>query len=469
MRLRIRVLVLGALSSGLICAAGARAAALTGQGGPAYSWTGLAPLSDPGWSAGPNWVGGHAPSGSAAIVTFPVLTGCTASSKTCYTSENNLAGFRASRLVIDDGAGYYLGGNSLTLGISGDSGNGLVAGPSAASFNQGPRLTLPLALGTPQTWSITGGNLAAPVYLSGPVSGAGDALAITFASGGILSLADNVEVGPVTVSGNGTLVDGAGFSSDAGFLNSTDHKQVTISHSRLSTIEGSVGPLTATGSHIIVGGSEDLPTGSLGVSGSLNLTLNSALSMYINGSGTSAGNDYSSVNAEGNEALGGVMTLDGAAPNGDCPGLHKGAVDTLMSAMGTLTGRFTGLPNGTTVHLSCTGGVEPTLVLHYTAHTVTATVATAPPEAPVCDAFSFTTNKNTSVSVKFHCIENSSEKLAYKITAKPQHGTVGTINQTTGTVTYTPHTGYTGSDYFQYQATNTQGASNSAWAYLTVG
>jgi hypothetical protein len=453
-------LVLVALSCGPVCASAARAAG--------YSWSGQAPASDSNWSAATNWVGAHAPTGSATKLTFPALTGC-ASGETCYTSTNDLTNFRTAALSLDDGAGYYIGGNSLTLGTSGASVNGIIAAPTASSFSQGPRLTLPITLGSSQTWSITGGNHAAPVYLTGAVSGSSHALAIKLANGGILSLGDNVEVGPVTVSGGGFLVDGAGFSpSDQGSLNSTDHNKVTISGSQLTTDEGTVGPLTALGSRIVVGSSGQLPTGSLGVEGSLNLTSNSALSMNVDGPGTTAGNDYSSFNAKGNEALGGSLNLGGAAPNGDCPGLHKGAVDTLMSAVGTVSGKFTGIANGTTIPLSCTGGTEPTMTIHYTTHAVTATVATAPAEAPVCSTVYRTINQNTPVSIKLDCTENSSEKLAYKITAQPGHGSLGAINQATGTVTYTPHAGYTGEDYFQYQATNAQGTSGPVYAYVNV-
>jgi hypothetical protein len=460
MRLRIYGLVLVALSCGPVCASAAQAAG--------YSWSGEAPASDFNWSAGANWAGGHAPSGSTARLTFPVLTGC-ASTKTCYTSFNDLTSFRTAALAFDDGAGYVIGGNALTLGIPGAPVNGIIAAPTTKSFDQGSQLAIPMTLGAPQTWSISGGNHAAPVYLSGGVSGSGDALAIKLVNGGILSLADNVEVGPVTVSGGGTLVDGAGFSpSDQGSLNSTDHNKVTISQSGLTTDKGTVGPLTAIGSRILVGGSEELPAGSLGVTGWLNLTSNTALSLYLNGSGTTAGQDYSSFNAEGNEALGGSLTLEGAAPNGDCPGLHKGDVDTLMSALGTVSGKFAGIANGTTIPVSCTGGSEPTVTIHYTTHAVTATVATAPAEAPVCNKVTSTTKENTPVSVKFPCSENSTEKLTYKVTAQPGHGSLGIIDQATGTVTYTPHAGYTGEDYFQIQATNAQGASNSAWAYVNV-
>jgi hypothetical protein len=51
------------------------------------------------------------------------------------------------------------------------------------------------------------------------------------------------------------------------------------------------------------------------------------------------------------------------------------------------------------------------------------------------------------------------------IVTQPGHGTL-VVNQD-GTITYTPVTGYTGVDSFQYQICDPEG-SDTAWVYITV-
>jgi hypothetical protein len=321
-----------------------------------FSWSGAA--SAPNWSAGTNWVGGAAPTAAAGMLSFPALTGCS----TCYSSVNDVSGLTANAISIDDSAPYQIGGNGLTLGAG-----GITAAPSTAA--SGANITLPLTLSASQSWSITGGSSSQQLGV-GTVTGGGSALTVNFASSGILSLSD-IEVGAVSLTG-------AGVAGVFGSLNGTDGNPVTLSSpARLAAqVAGArSGPLTSTGGNIQVGGGHALD-GTLAVNGAVNFDSSTGLVMFIDQPGTTASTDYSQLTATGAVDLAGA-SLSLNNPAAACPALHVGDVDTLVSTTGTLTGTFAGVPDGTTIPLSCTG-TAPTVTINYTAHAVTATVASSP-------------------------------------------------------------------------------------------
>jgi len=70
-----------------------------------------------------------------------------------------------------------------------------------------------------------------------------------------------------------------------------------------------------------------------------------------------------------------------------------------------------------------------------------------------------------SVQVALHCTGFS---FAYAIGTGPAHGSLSTIDQAHGTLTYTPDAGFAGADSFTYQATNLAGASASATVTVVV-
>jgi hypothetical protein len=69
------------------------------------------------------------------------------------------------------------------------------------------------------------------------------------------------------------------------------------------------------------------------------------------------------------------------------------------------------------------------------------------------------------VQVALHC---SGPALTYTIVSGPAHGTLGAIDQTGGTVTYTPNPGFSGQDSFTYGATNVAGPSNAVAVTISV-
>jgi hypothetical protein len=88
---------------------------------------------------------------------------------------------------------------------------------------------------------------------------------------------------------------------------------------------------------------------------------------------------------------------------------------------------------------------------------VLAVWAAAPASAsvgpPSCADVSASTQENQSVTVSFSCTGLIS---SYSIIGSPSHGSLATIDQSAGTVTYTPDSGHVGSDSFTYEACNNQ-------------
>jgi hypothetical protein len=323
-----------------------------------FTWSGGA--AAPSWSAATNWVGGTAPSGSVGTLAFPALGTC----GTCYQSSNDVTGVSASAITVDDGAPYVIGGNGLTLA------GGITATPDTSGSSA--NITAPITLGAPQTWSITGGSSSQQLGVS-TVTGSAEALAIGFSSSGILSVSD-LEAGAVTLTGDGLV-------GVYGSLNGTDGNPVSLSSPvRLAAqvAAAKLGPLTSTGGAVQVGSGHPLDA-TLAVNGAISLDAASALTMFIDQPGTTPSTDYSQLTASGDVDLGdAILSLSGplSGPTTGCPALHVGDVDTLVSTTGSLTGQFAGVPDGTAVPLSCTGGTAPTLTINYTAHSVTATVKT---------------------------------------------------------------------------------------------
>jgi hypothetical protein len=138
------------------------------------------------------------------------------------------------------------------------------------------------------------------------------------------------------------------------------------------------------GGNIQVGENGPPPVGKLTVNGALTLDGATDLIMYISGSGTAGGTDYSQIGANGGIDLGTAhLFLSGDDGHGNCPALKQGDVDTLVTSAAGVTGVLAGLPNGKTVSLSCSSSSQPVLRINYTSDAVTATVVASTPPPPV--------------------------------------------------------------------------------------
>jgi Bacterial Ig-like domain (group 3) len=371
--------------AGCLCSANAEAAT-------PFTWSGQGSAAN--WSQATNW-GNVAPSGSVGTLSFPALTNsaCTSSPQTatCYQSDNDQSDLTAAGISIDDGAGYDITGNAITLGPS-----GITAAPSpsdpAAPNDRFSLIDVPMTLGGAESWSITGGSPNQQLLLLGPVSDtAGDTLGITLQDNAGLTFQD-AEVGPVDVVGDGGASDAAiklGYFDNtgalvAGSLNATNQNKVSLTDGAgLLSVEGTVGPLSATDALVQVGQVDH--AGTLTADQSVMLDQDSALLTFINAPGTTSGSDYSQLSTSGTVDLGDstLVLEDGEIPGSNaCELLNPGDVDTLVTATGGLTGAFNGIPNvpgGTPVPLDClgSGGTPPVATVQYTATSVTATILSA--------------------------------------------------------------------------------------------
>ena len=81
---------------------------------------------------------------------------------------------------------------------------------------------------------------------------------------------------------------------------------------------------------------------------------------------------------------------------------------------------------------------------------------------------SLSTNENTAKTVTLTGSDTGSYALTYAIVSGPAYGTVTNFNSTTGTFTYTPTTGYSGSDSLTFTATDGTNTSTAATVSITV-
>ena len=385
---------LRAVIAALVLAGSCLAAAASAASAANFTWSGAAAAGESKWSDGTNWEGGLAPAGSVGTLTFPALSSsaCTAEppTATCYQSNNNTSGLSVNSISIANGVPYSVTGEPITLGAG-----GLTASPGATGTPSGlplfdlADLNVPVALSSPQTWSIIEGKHGRGLRVGGNVSGTtADSLQIAFSEAeptgepNFVELNGDVEVGPVKVAGPSGFVSLGSLGSEPnghGSLNGTDGNPVTFESFGASLVvpeNGKVGALTfAEGSDLQLGVSPGPSAPLLTVNGSVTFHQHGFLFTGIAHPGMVAGIDYSQLGATGTIGLGGVgLSLSGACV------LHVGDVDALVTTTGSLTGTFNEIPDGTTIPIhveneECT--TAPTVRINYTEHAVTATVESA--------------------------------------------------------------------------------------------
>jgi hypothetical protein len=368
-----------------------------------HTWSGAGVALSPAWSNAANWSAGGAPSPGETIgtLTFPALT-C-APGANCAASFNDVAGLTVGTLAIADSSAsdptqtYSMTGDGITLTGGVSASPGPAPGPSGAF----PVIGVPIALGAAQTWTVAGGpplvggqpNLDG-LTLSAPITGPGAALTVHLSDSADLGLTGDNEVGPVSITGTATSGQPGPFGSGvvsigspaaASALNAGDGNAVAISGITLA-VDGALGPLTATGSDLVVG-TTFMPAGGA-TAASVALDGSSYVQVNVAGNGATAGTDYSQLRSTGAVALGGahlVLATVGGPPSAACPPPALGTVYTLVSTTGSLTGRFDVEDGGVVPVGGPVTGCPPAFAVRIDYHetgspqTVTATVVPAPP------------------------------------------------------------------------------------------
>jgi hypothetical protein len=363
----------------LLCAPAAAGAA-------DFTWTGAAAVNpeEGQWSNAANW-GGTAPAGSVGRLTFPALPEPPCSSQpgqfvTCYLTKNDISGLEIEAISIDDGVNYLLSGNPITLGRG-----GLTAAPSAADpqIVLVPQVELPIVLSAPQTWTIAGGPNNQQLGLDANVTGQSEDLGIQLSAFGFLSVRGDVEVGRVSVTGQGGLALGP--TPNDGSLNGADKNPVEFGGGSALVAYGphsTIGPLTMSSGTLQVG--SGIPEGTLSVSGPLGLDSRVNLNLYISHGGTTPGTESSQLRVAGKANLNGAHLILGGVGSGNgqrsCAGLRVGTEYRLIEASGGLAGRFAGIADGATIPLElCGTAVAPMVRIDYSRHAVVATIEAAGP------------------------------------------------------------------------------------------
>jgi len=421
------------------------------------TWNGGASAAS--WSNTGNWAAAIAPGAGASsgasvnTLSFPALTSCSA---TCYSATNDLTSLTARQIQIDDGKGYSVGGNALTLGSGGISATTSAATSSPSSLNT------PITLGANQSWSVDGGTSSVgKLSIGGAISGS-STLQASLANGGSLTLGADDEVGNVTVAGSSSSHTGASASQNGTVtvnskLNGTDGNNVALTYAELSVpTTATVGALSVTGGDVEVGQSTT-PAGKLTVSGGLSLDSASRLTLYVAGTGTTGGTDYSQVASTGNVTLGGSLTLGTAST---CPALTYGSAYNLITTTGTLSGTFSGVPNGQIVSLSCTG-TAPRLAISYGASAVIATVVPPVPVNSAPPTVSGTAQQGQTLTEAHGTWSNSPTAYTYQWEDCDNSGANCSVITGANGQTYTPTSSDVGHTLVVQETASNAGGSSS--------
>ncbi len=342
-----------------------------------FTWSAAGAPAFPTWSDPLNWKSDTAPTpfSTVGLLSFPAQENSTCAldggGEECYINENDVPGLTAESLSINDGYSYRIKGESITLGAG-----GLTATTSATSEGYAD-LYFPIVLGSSQTWTIDGNEDHGGLATYNSVTGT-SALEVNL-TGGAYFEPENIETGPITISGNGSVSLGKHYADEG--LNSTDGNPVTLKGATLVGENGTVGPLTSIGGELALTAQS---VTALSVAGEV--TLDSASSVQEGLSQVpvnlvQAGDEewgYGRLEATGNVNLGGArfIGIDASTEYGECPRLNPGNVYALIKSDGSIEGTFAGTPDGTVLSVYCGGGVTPTVRINYTRHTVTATAVT---------------------------------------------------------------------------------------------
>lgn len=163
----------------------------------------------------------------------------------------------------------------------------------------------------------------------------------------------------------------------------------------------------------------------------------------------------------------GMTYVSASAAGGTC----NNASGTVTCTLASLAPQATWQPS-ITVTATATGSIHDTAAVsasqldtNMANNTATVTTTVTPPP-PVAANGSVTTNAGTAVNGMLAA--TGTGPLAFAIVAQPGHGTVSITNAATGAFTYTPASGYSGTDSFTFTASNSGGVSNTATESVTV-
>ncbi len=87
---------------------------------------------------------------------------------------------------------------------------------------------------------------------------------------------------------------------------------------------------------------------------------------------------------------------------------------------------------------------------------------------PSCQAVSVSSRYQTAATVSLRCNDSDGDPVTTSLVTLPAHGTLGSGDQASGTVVYTPQAGYRGTDSFTFAASDGTNSSTPATATITI-
>jgi len=294
-----------------------------------------------------------------------------------YYTENDLVGISVNALHITGGYeifAYEIVGNQIPLGEGG------ITITPATWFTGWTETVIkaPLLLNAPQIWTINGSKYVGWLYLHDNVSGEANALQVKLNNGNLAVQGADLESGPISFTGNGSIYLGAALGAYLiGALNGNDGNPVSVgagvsmfdenTNKEVDKNAYDLGSLTlAEGGLLQLGQLEYSAPVTLPVNGGITLGPGSHLSLLFNSQITATG----PVNLNGASlSIGDGTTLINGSPACDISDL-----DTLISTTGALSGTFKGIPDGAIIPVPCGLPVAPLVRINYTAHSVIATL-----------------------------------------------------------------------------------------------
>jgi hypothetical protein len=99
--------------------------------------------------------------------------------------------------------------------------------------------------------------------------------------------------------------------------------------------------------------------------------------------------------------------------------------------------------------------------------TVTVTI-TAVNDVPVASAASYTMTRNTVLNAALVGTDVDGGPLTYVIAKPPRRGAITNFSAATGAFTYTPPTGFTGTESFTFKVSDGSATSGTATVSITV-
>ena len=99
---------------------------------------------------------------------------------------------------------------------------------------------------------------------------------------------------------------------------------------------------------------------------------------------------------------------------------------------------------------------------------ITTNKNTAVNSNPVAKDQSITTNTDTDVEITLKATDKDNNDLTATIVDEPRHGSLSSINQATGAITYKPNSGFDGSDKFTFKVNDGKADSNNGIVSIRV-